>query len=149
MAGITFARDLDPRIVLLVPHVVPYAQEFDHAGHSAALVGERFRRLAETLGTEAFVRVCLCRPHSAALVQLLPCDALILVGGRRRLWWRTREERLAAELTRHGRRALFVDQSGAGPWSPFLTQASEDHQVALRIARAFGKSVEDVFTLEE
>jgi hypothetical protein len=106
-------RDLDARLILLVPHVVPYAQPLDRPAVRAAFVEERFRRLVETLATDVIIQVCLCRPHSATLTQLLPCDGWVLVGGRRGWLWRTREERLVAGLIRTGRQALFLEQGAS------------------------------------
>ena len=99
--------DLDAYIVLLVPQVVPYVQPLDQPAHSPSLVGQRFLDMAGTIGVDVTIRVCLCRSASS-VASVLPDDALVLVGGRRR-WWRTREQRLAAELTDCGFRALFVD----------------------------------------
>ena len=108
MAAGAHARDLEARIVLLVPHVVPYAQALEHPADSVGFVADRFRTLAVELDVEVTIQVCLCRPEHAALAPLIPQDAVILVGGRTRRWWSTREQRLAGTLTRTGRRVLFV-----------------------------------------
>ena len=108
MAAGAHARDLEARIVLLVPNVVPYAQALDHPADSVGFVADRFRTLAVELDVEVTIRVCLCRPEHASLAPLLPRDAVILVGGRTRRWWSTREQRLADALRRTGRRVLFV-----------------------------------------
>jgi hypothetical protein len=102
------AGGLEARIVLLVPHVVPYAQALEHPADSVGFVADRFRTLAWALGLEVTIRVCLCRPEHAALAPLIARDAVILVGGRIRRWWPTREQRLAGELIRAGHRVLFV-----------------------------------------
>jgi hypothetical protein len=108
MAAGAHARDLEARIVLLVPHVVPYAQALEHPADSVGFVAERFCALALELGLEATIRVCLCRPQHAALAPLIPQDAVILVGGRTRRWWSTREQHLARALIHTGHRVLFV-----------------------------------------
>jgi len=102
------ARGLDAQIVLLVPHVVPYAQTLEHPADSVKVVANRYRSLACELGVDVTVRVCLCRPHSAALTPLVPGDAAVLIGGRTRHWWPTREQRLARRLMESGRHVLFV-----------------------------------------
>jgi hypothetical protein len=107
-----FARGLDATIVLLVPHVVPYAQTLEHPADSVQFVADRCRALACELGVDVTVRVCLCRPQSAALTPLVPSDAAILIGGRTRRWWPTREQRLARTLMETGRRVLFVLADG-------------------------------------
>jgi hypothetical protein len=107
-AARNFAAGFDLRITLLVPHVVPYQQPLDHPADSVAFAVERYRRLAEPLAMDVMVRVCLCRSHSAALAPLIPRDTIVLVGGRCRPWWPTREQRVADALTRYGHHALFV-----------------------------------------
>ena len=104
----SFARGLDACIVLLVPHVVPYPQALEHPADSVDFVADRFRELAVEIGVDVSIRVCLCRPQSAALAPLIPKDAAILIGGRTRRWWPTREQRLARTLMKTGRRVLFV-----------------------------------------
>ena len=96
-AARSHARDLDARIVLLIPHVVPYAHTIEHPVVSPDFVADRFRSLARELSLEVSIHVCLCRPQDAALAPLVPQDAVILLGGRARRLWLTREQRLAHE----------------------------------------------------
>jgi hypothetical protein len=107
------ATDLNARVALLVPHVVPYAQPLEHPAGRPQYAGERFGKAAEALGLDVTIRVCLCR-SVLDVMALLPPDALVLVGGRRR-WWRTRENRLAQALARRGFRALLVDSHSFAP----------------------------------
>jgi hypothetical protein len=102
------ARGLDARIVLLVPHVVPYVQTLEHPADPVAFVADRFRALAREIAVDIMIRICLCRPQSGALIALIPTDAAILIGGRTRRWWSTREQRLTRTLARTGRRVMFV-----------------------------------------
>jgi hypothetical protein len=111
-AARNFAAGFDLRITLLVPQVVPYQQPLDHPADSVAFTIERFRGLAEPLETDVAVHVCLCRSHNATLAPLLPRDAIVLVGGRCRRWWPTREQRVAATLTDAGHHVLFVGEGG-------------------------------------
>jgi hypothetical protein len=111
-AARNFAAGFDIRITLLVPQVVPYPQSVDHPADSVAFTRERFCRLVEPLATDVLVRVCLCRSHSVALAPLLPRDAVVLVGGRCRRWWPTREQNVADALSRTGRQVLFVRDGG-------------------------------------
>ena len=104
------AHDLRARIVLLVPHVVPYAQALEHPADPTTFAGERYRESAAALGLDVIIRVCLCRTRSQ-VAALLPPDAAVLVGGRPRPRfqpWPTSEERLARDLERGGRRVLFI-----------------------------------------
>jgi hypothetical protein len=106
----SYARGLDGRIILLllVPHVVPYAQTLEHPADSVNFVADRSLALAHETGVDVMIRICLCRPQSANLAELMPRDAAILIGGRARRWWPTHEQRLTRTLTRTGRRVLFV-----------------------------------------
>lgn len=104
----SYAHGLGAQIVLLVPHVVPYAQTLEHPADSVDFVADRFRALAVGIGVDVSIRVCLCRPQSATLSRLIPRDAAILIGGRTRRWWPTREQRVARTLMQTGRRVLFV-----------------------------------------
>jgi hypothetical protein len=100
--------NLDVQVVLFVPLVVPYPLPLEHPTISTTIMAERFRELAEDLLMNIVIRVCCCRPHSAALMPLLSRDAVILIGGRTRRWWPTSEQRVAASLAREGYRPLFV-----------------------------------------
>jgi hypothetical protein len=113
-----WAIGLNAEVVLLVPFVIPYAEPLDAANGAVTFVANRYRLLAETIGIDILVRVCVCRPHSAELMPLLPPGAIVLIGGATRRWWPTREERLATRLGRSGYRALLVgsaDRSRAVP----------------------------------
>lgn len=107
-AAASHARDLDACVVLLVPIVVPYALTLEHPADSPTFVADRFRSLAEALGIDVTIRICLCRPQHATLAPFIPRDAVILVGGRTRRWWPSREQRLAAALTRTGHQVVFI-----------------------------------------
>jgi hypothetical protein len=100
--------------VLFVPWVVPYVEPLDRPSDSVAFGVRNFRRLAEESGIPVTVRVCLCRSSSAAIAAMLPGDSVVVVGGPSRQWWPSREQRLAARLSRSGRRVLFVAEARDG-----------------------------------
>jgi hypothetical protein len=97
--------------VMLVPWVVPYAEPLDHPTESVAFGVKNFRELAEELGVDVTVRVCLCRSSGAAIASLLPADGIVVIGGPSRQWWPTREQRLAARLSGSGHRVIFVAEA--------------------------------------
>src|SRR5207245_948820 len=109
-AAAHYGIGLTGRIVLLVPHVVPYACALEQPPVSTGFVGERFRRLVEGLAVDIEIRISLCRPHTASLAPFLPVQGIILIGGRRRSWWKTGAQRVASSLQRQGRVILFVDE---------------------------------------
>jgi len=118
----------NPRMTLLVPQVVPYPQSVDHPADSVAFTLERFRRLAEPLAMDVLVRACLCRSPGSALTLVLPRDAIVLVGGRWRGMWPTREQRLAHTLAVAVRHVLFVREGG------IITSCTSSTSFAARMA---------------
>jgi hypothetical protein len=105
------ARGTAAPAVMLVPWVVPYGEALDHPTESVAFGVKIFSKLAEELGIDVTVQVCLCRSSGEALGSLLPRDAVVVIGGPSRQWWPTREQRLAARVSRAGRRVLFVAEA--------------------------------------
>jgi hypothetical protein len=102
-----YAAGLDARVVIVAPLVVPYPADVEDSEHPAAVRAEWLRRTADALGLNAHVVSVICRSYRDT-PKALPREALVLVGGVARRWWRTREQRLAARLTKAGCRALFV-----------------------------------------
>jgi hypothetical protein len=51
---------------------------------------------------------CVCHRYDDVVHQLLGRSALLIVGGRTRTWWPTREERLASRLAREGYPVVFA-----------------------------------------
>jgi hypothetical protein len=111
VAAGAIARGSGAPAVMLVPWVVPYAESLDHPTDSVAFGVKNFRKLAEELGIDVAVHVCLCRSSDDAIASLVPRDAVVVIGGRGRLWWPTREQRLAARLSRSGHRVVFVAEA--------------------------------------
>jgi hypothetical protein len=105
-AAAVYAADLTARVVIVVPHVVPYAQPLEHPADPPVLGGERFRDAVRVVDVDIEIQVCVCR-SAANVAAVLPENALVIVGGRRR-WWRSRDERLAHTLARCKLCALFV-----------------------------------------
>jgi hypothetical protein len=58
------------------------------------------------------VLFCVCQRLDDGAHQLLGRSGLVVVGGRRRLWWPSREQRLAERLMGEGYPVVFV-QVGA------------------------------------
>jgi len=105
------ARGLDIRVVLLVPHAVPFGEPLDGPSRRPAHSADRFRAVANECGDDVVVRVVVCRPDTSDLVRLLPHDATLLVGGVAGRFWPTREERITRAFAAKGLRVLFVKAS--------------------------------------
>jgi len=85
----------------------PEATEFIH---------RRFRSLVQELDGDAEIVVHLCRTPND-VVQAIPLDSTVVVGGRSRYMWPTKEERLSRHLIRLGHHVVFA-ASGGFPRGP-------------------------------
>jgi hypothetical protein len=107
-AAHTFAAGFPATIYLLVPHAIPYPQPLD-CRSAVEFAADRFRDAAAACAANVMIQVCVCRPGAAALIPAVPPNAIVVLGGTRGVWRRSREERLAAALIGSGRRVLLVD----------------------------------------
>ena len=119
-AAIPLARGSRARLMVLVPQIVPYALSLDDPGGPAPLAAERYRHLLHQLHGEAEVRLCRCRHVDHVIQQMLPSQAMVVVGGPAGTWRASGEEQLARRLTHLGYRVVFapiVERPSAGrPW---------------------------------
>jgi hypothetical protein len=99
-------RDLDGRVVLLLPCVQTLSSAYDPAERTRLV--ERYQAMAGSLGIDATVLFCLCHRLVDVVHQMLGHSSLVLVGGRRNPVWASREERLASRLTGEGYPVVFV-----------------------------------------
>ena len=65
-------------------------------------------------GVNVTVLVCVCQRLEDVVHQMLGRSSPVLVGGRRRSWWPTREQRLVRRLIGEGYPVVFA-QVGATP----------------------------------
>jgi hypothetical protein len=128
------AAGLVARVVVFVPHVVPYGEPLDHPTIKPELIGARYGRLAEEMSFEVDVRVCVCRSWAEALGSVLSLDAPIVVGGDARRWFPTREQNLAASLVTMGYEVLFVGPVKRG--GPVSASTGHDAMALSRTATA-------------
>ena len=101
------AHNLNGRIRLLVPQVVPYPLPLERPAVSAEFSRRRLQTLASQGSIDTRVEVWLCRDRSDALCQALKPDALV-VNGVRRSWWPATEKALARKLRRKGYEVILV-----------------------------------------
>ncbi len=110
------ARNLNGRIRLLAPQVVPYPLSLDHPQVSNDFNQKRFQTLAANgsapVGIDTRVEMCWCRDRDTALCQALEPEALVVVGARRS-WWPSHEKNLATKLRRKGHHVILVNSERA------------------------------------
>jgi hypothetical protein len=107
---------LEARVVVLVPAVAAHGEAFE-----PAILIDRHRALAVDVGVHVTVVPCVCRRFDDVLHQIPAESSLLIVGGRKRLWWPSREERLVARLLAEGYAVVFAqvgaDRAPAPAWA--------------------------------
>jgi hypothetical protein len=103
----TLASSLRARIRMLVPQVVPHPLPLEKPQVPVEFSEKRFRVIAGHSPVETSVHICLCRDRFHALKCVLGPGSIVVLGGRRRLWWPTRDEALARKLKRAGFEVIF------------------------------------------
>ena len=107
------AHNLNGRIRLLVPQVVPYPLPLEKPTLSEEFNRRRLQTLASQGSIDTCVELCLCRDRDAALCQALEPEALVVIG-LRRSWWPTAEKALIRKLRRKGHNVILVDSGFTG-----------------------------------
>jgi hypothetical protein len=102
------AHNLNGRIRILAPEVVPYPLPLESPQVSTEFNERRFQTIAHHSRIETRVEVCLCRDRGDALCQALEPEALVVMGVHRS-WWPTSERALAGKLRRKGHHVILVD----------------------------------------
>ena len=106
VAGV--AEKLSVRICILAAHVVPYPLPLAQPCVDPKFLQRSLLGLALSYNVDTSVQVCLCRDSVETLNQILPADAIVVIGGRKR-WWQTAEQRLAGALAQQERTVFFFD----------------------------------------
>jgi hypothetical protein len=104
---------LDAQVVLLLPRLASLAGGFDPTSEERDALVDEHRALAADVGVHVNVLFCVCHGYDDVVHQMLGQSSLLVVGGRRRTWWPTREQRLVSRLGREGYPVVFA-QVGAG-----------------------------------
>jgi hypothetical protein len=103
----SLAGSLGGRITLLVPQVVPYPLPLETPPILVEFNEKRFRVIASQVPVETTVNIYLCRDNIQTLRSVLSPRSIVVLGGRKRWWWPTREEALARNLRRAGHEVIF------------------------------------------
>jgi len=107
------AYTLGADITLLVPQVVPYPLSLSNPPVMPDWNEKRFRVIAAQSHIETTVHFYLCRDRVETLIEVLKPHALVVIGGHKRSYWPTSEERLAKILRRAHHEVIFTE-NGAG-----------------------------------
>ncbi|MGE0702502.1 MAG: hypothetical protein AB7F99_07390 [Vicinamibacterales bacterium] len=114
---------LDAQVVLLLPRLASSAGGFDPASQERSTLVDKYRALAADVGVHAKVLFCVCHRYDDVVHQMLGRSSLIVLGGRKRISWPTREERLVSRLTKEGYPVVFAQVGAAPASSPLMDTA--------------------------
>jgi hypothetical protein len=98
---------LNARVTLVAVHTTPYPATFGCPATVHAHLVEQLVDLAGSCPLPVTPHVVLARCREEGFQFVLPPQATVLVGSRKRLW-RTGEERLAHTLARDGHKVVLV-----------------------------------------
>jgi hypothetical protein len=102
------AEDLGARIRIIVPQIVPFPLPLSQPTIQPDFTAQRVHEMLAHCAIGADVQVCLCRQKLDAPISVLKPHALVLIGGRRRLW-RTEADRLTRMLRERGHEVVLVE----------------------------------------
>ena len=106
------AHNLNGRIRVLAPQVIPYPLPLESPPVSKEFNQRRFQTLASQgsapIRIDTRVELCLCRDRVAALCQALEPEALVVMGVRQS-WWPTADKALAKKLRNKGHHVILVN----------------------------------------
>ena len=94
------ASQLNGRITLLVPQVVPYPLPLASPQVPIEFNERRFHVIGEESRVETTVQIYLCRDRNVTVESVLAPRSLVVIGVRR--WWPATEKRLIARLRAAG-----------------------------------------------
>jgi len=101
------AVDLDARVTVIVPDVIPYHLPLDRPFLSEGFLRARLEAMLAGCRAETRVEIGMCRDPKALLREWLQPGSLVLLGASH--WrWHWRESRFCRMLTRMGHDALVV-----------------------------------------
>ena len=108
-----YARDLGARITILAAQVVPYPLPLEKPPVDVALLERGLGVLAAAQPLEIAIQIYLCRDRWEAIRNALPRESTVIIGGRRRWWRPSTEQRFAGVLRRDGHRVIFLNLEAA------------------------------------
>jgi hypothetical protein len=114
---------LDAQVVLLLSRLASSAGGFDPSSQERSTLIDEHRALAADVGMHVKVLFCMCHRYDDVAHQMLGRSSLLIVGGRTRTWWPTREERLVNRLSAEGYPVVFARVGAAHALSAVVDTA--------------------------
>jgi hypothetical protein len=108
------SANLGARHKVLMLYEVPYTLPLERRALPEGFLENQVRALQRNFPEEISTDLHLCRHLRQGLREVLPSRSLIVVGGRRKHWWPTPEQRLAEFLHSSGHPVIFVDERDLG-----------------------------------
>jgi len=102
------AQGLNAHIRIVVPQVVPYPLPLDRPSVDPEFTVRYFRTVSLAGSAQTRIDVRLCRDRYLGIAHALYRQSVVLIGGRKRRAWPTREHRLAKKLRLAGHHVIFV-----------------------------------------
>ena len=102
------AAHLRARVLILLARVVPYPLAIVNPPVATTFDEAQIRSIATGCPAETRVLLCLCRDEWDMLSMALTPNSIVVLG-RRRKWWPTRETRLAKRLRLAGHHVIFAE----------------------------------------
>jgi hypothetical protein len=104
------AGNLDARITLVVPQVVPLPLPLASPPVLLDFQEARLREIASNSPVETVIRIYLCRSRWDVLQTVLQPHSLVVLGARGEWRWFTRERRLARKLRHAGHEVIVAER---------------------------------------
>ncbi len=111
-AAALMANDLDARIRLVAPQLIPYAYPLERPPVKIEFMERKLSDLVRRsphCDLVSNVHLYLCRDRSETMLEVLEPNSLIVIGGKKR-WWPTEESRLARSLKSAGHQVIFAER---------------------------------------
>jgi hypothetical protein len=108
MAAKRLTDGLDARVVLLVPRLPSLGSVLDSGDPQRATLIDAQLSLAAQVGVRISLWFCMCHTDDEVVHQMLGRSSLLIVGGQKRMWLPSREERLVRRLAGEGYPVVFA-----------------------------------------
>jgi hypothetical protein len=118
-SAVELAAGLGTHIRVIVLRLVPYPLSLNDPPVNVDFDSERLLAFVGDNTNEGSLLMCHCRDEVDALRYLFglhthPCQSgsIVVIGGRKRRWFRTKAQRIAAQLEKKGHQVVFVEPGG-------------------------------------